>query len=374
MRDIVYVSNATIPSRTANSIHVVKMCEALARRGRAVELIYPNAGTEKDCLHNVFEFYGASENFRLTHIARPKLRGARQYFAFRAAIRAWLRHSVIYSRNLHVCYYAVRLGLPVVYESHAPIVSEDLVSLKMFRAAISSRNFRKLVVITHALKELYQREFLLQSDKIAVLPDAASPVPQRLPPMEAIRDEALMNVGYIGQLYRGKGMELISKLAPLCPWAKFHIVGGLEVDIEKWKGECSELANMTFHGFVPHADVQRFMLAMDVVLLPNQAYVAAFGGGHRNISEWTSPLKAFEYMAAGKAIVASDLPVLREVFVPEKNALLCSPEDPHDWSDALQRLAADRVLKERLEATALADFEARYSWDARAGAVEGFLE
>lgn len=374
MSGILYVSNATIPSRTANSIHVVKMCEALARCGRAVELIYPNVGAEEDYPENVYRFYGASENFRLKHVARPRLRGARQYFSFRAAVRAWLRRSAIYSRNLHACYYAARLGVPVVYESHAPIVSEDLLSLKMFRTAIKSRHFRKLVVITHALKELYQREFFLPPDKITVLPDAASPVPPYLTRMEAIRDEALLNVGYIGQLYRGKGMELISKLAPLCPWAKFHIVGGLEADIDKWKGECTGLSNITFHGFVPHAQVQRFTRAMDVVLLPNQPYVAAHGGGHRNISEWTSPLKAFEYMAAGKAIIASDLPVLREVFVPNRNALLCAPDDPHAWSEALQRLSMDRVLKDALEVAALADFEAHYSWDARAKAVLELLK
>ena len=56
---------------------------------------------------------------------------------------------------------------------------------------------------------------------------------------------------------------------------------------------------------------------------------------------FTSPLKLFDYMAAGVPIVASDLPALREVLRHEQNALLATPGDPDSFAAAVQRILAD---------------------------------
>ena len=60
---------------------------------------------------------------------------------------------------------------------------------------------------------------------------------------------------------------------------------------------------------------------------PDIRVVFGVGGG-TNLADWISPLKMFEYMAQGKAIVASDLPMLREVLRNGENALLCDSDDP----------------------------------------------
>ncbi len=60
------------------------------------------------------------------------------------------------------------------------------------------------------------------------------------------------------------------------------------------------------------------------------------GGGHS--AQVSSPMKMFEYLAAGRAIVASDLPVFREVL-NERNAVLCPPERPAAWEGAHPRPA-----------------------------------
>jgi glycosyltransferase involved in cell wall biosynthesis len=80
-----------------------------------------------------------------------------------------------------------------------------------------------------------------------------------------------------------------------------------------------------------------------------------------------SPLKLFEYMSAGKPIVASDLPVLREVL-DEANAVLVDPEDADAWARALESLR-DAGLRERLGVRARRDFLERHTWDIRARKV-----
>jgi glycosyltransferase involved in cell wall biosynthesis len=77
-----------------------------------------------------------------------------------------------------------------------------------------------------------------------------------------------------------------------------------------------------------------------------------------------SPLKIFEYMASKKAIVASDLPVLREIL-SETNAILVAPDDLEAWKDAIRKLK-DNTLRKKLGSAAHKAFRSKYTWDIRA--------
>jgi glycosyltransferase involved in cell wall biosynthesis len=94
------------------------------------------------------------------------------------------------------------------------------------------------------------------------------------------------------------------------------------------------------------------------------------GGG--DIAEWASPMKVFEYLASGRAILASDLPVLREVL-SEDNSVLAPPEDAAAWNQALRSLAVDSRRREALGVRARAD-AARRSWEERARRALAGLE
>jgi glycosyltransferase involved in cell wall biosynthesis len=80
-----------------------------------------------------------------------------------------------------------------------------------------------------------------------------------------------------------------------------------------------------------------------------------------------SPLKVFEYMSSGKAIVCADFPVLREVL-SDDNAILVNPEDRDGWVSAIERLK-DRNLREQLGQQAYQDFLEHYTWKKRAAKV-----
>ena len=129
-------------------------------------------------------------------------------------------------------------------------------------------------------------------------------------------------------------------------------------------GDLGVLGRVQLVGFLPHVEVadQLAGASVAVVPLPDNPMARYF----------TSPLKLFEYMAAGLPIVASDLPALREVLRTDENALLVPPDDPGALADAIGRLLADPALAERLRRRAHADVQDR-TWAARAADMLSFL-
>ena len=105
------------------------------------------------------------------------------------------------------------------------------------------------------------------------------------------------------------------------------------------------------------------------MLAPYLDEVHGFDGAASNLANWMSPLKLFEYMAAGKPIICTDLPVLGEIVEDEKTALLCAANDLDCWAAAVTRLRDDKALRQRLGDAAVAEYRDRYSWQTRASRI-----
>jgi glycosyltransferase involved in cell wall biosynthesis len=366
---IVYLAQSVIPSRTANSIHVMKMCQAFASAGHDVTLLLPDKPEVEPGVRDVFEFYGVDPCFELKKLPWYSIKGKVQLYGLIASrLAAGLQPDLVYGRFLSGCAQSAFRRLAVVYEAHAAVRDLGRLSEWLFRRMIRARSYRRTVVITSALRDHYIKRYADLDCRLLVAPDAADCVPQDLRPISLEPNSRTLQVGYTGHLYPGKGMDLIAELAPRCSWAHFHIVGGTPVEIEHWKQVTARSQNITFHGFQPHSATAAYRAAFDVVLAPYQGRVLGHGG-MIEISRWMSPLKVFEYMASGKAIIASDLPVLREVLQHDRNALLCPAADAEAWKRALERLRDDPRLMGRLGCNALDDFRHHYTWRARAGRV-----
>jgi glycosyltransferase involved in cell wall biosynthesis len=160
-------------------------------------------------------------------------------------------------------------------------------------------------------------------------------------------------------------LEAIARL----PRARGLIVGGhsAEPDLARTKSVAERLGitgRVTFTGLVEPAHVAQLLTQADVLVLPNPASA---------ISTWyTSPLKLFEYMAAGRPIVSSDLPSVREILRDGVNALLVPPGDPVALASAIDRLLTNPELAARLAHAALDDVP-KYSWERRAELLEALF-
>ena len=151
------------------------------------------------------------------------------------------------------------------------------------------------------------------------------------------------------------------------PEATLCLVGGAPAEIAETEALVGELklANVILAGHVPPDRVPLYQAAADVLVLPNTAEAAIS-------REHTSPLKLFEYMAADRPIVASDLPSLREALRHGENGWLVPPDEPVALAQGIQHVLAEPALAARLAAQARRDVQA-YTWDERAGQILEFV-
>ncbi len=285
----------------------------------------------------------------------------------------WRRlHSYPSKRRLLYCRYlpgavlGALLGFGVVFEAHQP--PEGGVNRALWRWLVKHPALLRFVPITENLRQHLEREGLAPADasRIRVAHSGADSAPVVTGP-SPIDTATGFHVGYVGSLNPGKGAEIALELARRVPDATVHVVGGGSAEVDAMR-TANLPANVVIHGFVPSGDLERYRQAFDVLLLPAQETVLG-ATSQANIADWMSPLKLFEYMASGRAIVASKLPVLLEVLDHEVNALLVPPSDLDAWAAAVRRLTEDEALRERLAHAARRDFEAQYTWDARAHLV-----
>jgi glycosyltransferase involved in cell wall biosynthesis len=353
---LIYAAGSRVPSNTANSVHVMRMCEALAGLGHEVVLV---AKQGSDPVADVFRHYGVKESFRLERVP----------FRNRSGLVGYLRRfdqllaadvDLVIGRYLYPLLLAQMRGKHTIYESHEPAIGRKRALERWYFAR---PGVQRHVLITRVLERHYSSLAAYGSVERRVIADAA--VDPGAP--AAIGTGANLSIGFAGGWYRGRGIELIVGLAERLPQHQFRLAGGDEGDLRRLGLSITD--NITCAGYLPHGEVAEFLAPCDVLIAPYQAQVATHGD-RGDIAGFFSPMKLFEYMALGKAIVCTDLDVLHEVlddtmgmFVPVGDMPV---RDIDAWRRAINTLDVDRERLQRLGHAARARFLQRHTWQRRA--------
>ena len=387
---ILYLADIRFPLERANGIQSMETCHALARRGHDVHMVV-RPDTEQPP-RDPYTFYGLARLDRLSiepaPVSGPALARRLGYLAFALGRTMGKgRPDVVLTRDLGVAAFLLRLPRalrpPVVYESHgfAPEVAAALPALVATATPPSPAKLRRLaaresaawreadgyVTITRGLAGALEERFGPRP-RIAVIPDGVRVDLTPTPPEPEPRSDRAV-VAYAGHLYAWKGVDVLLEALAAVPEADGLIVGGhrREPDLARLEalGRTLGIASrVTFTGLVEPPAVRALLSRATVLVLPNPASAIS--------SHFTSPLKLFEYMAAGRPIVASDLPAMREVLTPDVHALLVPPGSAAALAEGIRRILSDRGLGERLASAAAAAVE-HYTWDCRATRLEALL-
>ena len=168
---------------------------------------------------------------------------------------------------------------------------------------------------------------------------------------------------FSGHFYPGRGTNLLFTLAQALPEIQFLWIGGRQEDIDHWRNrlQAEAVQNVVLTGFIENSRLPLHLAAAEVLMIPFERRIEGSSGG--NSVDICSPMKLFEYMATGRAILTSELPVIREVL-DESNACFAPPEDLLAWKNALSNLFNDPGRMDRLANNARRDAQ-NYSWKER---------
>lgn len=372
---IVYVAQSIVPSRRANSIHVMNICSALAKMGHDVTILLPKMENNED-QSKIFEFYGVEPNFKIEKLFFSTFKGKTVYFSlaiYRALNR--IKPDYVVGRFLNGCFISSLMGIPTTFDSHGPIWENGRLTTWLFRKMLNLPALRRITLNSNALKEIYLKSNIFQGSRfdmknLIVAHNGANIYDLNEKVILPGRNDKV-KVGYFGHLYAGRGIEIILELAKRIPEVDFYIAGGEEKDIKYWKDKI-QYENLYFLGYVPFANVYKYRNSCDILLAPYQKVVSP-GEVTGDQGPYMNPIKYLEYMSSKKAIVASDLPSTREVL-NENNAILVEYNNADQWEKAVRTLIKNQDLGNQLAENAYQDFEKKFTWKMRAERlIEGAL-
>jgi len=373
--NIYYILNNRYPTVKAYGLQVAKMCEAFKGQDARVRLIVPMRKRHREIKNiNHFELYNIKDKFRLVRLPsldfsfiglnyRPLFILQQALFGLMALLFIVRKNGIVYSRDPFSLYLASFFSKKIFWEVHR--FPENLNS-RLYKRLL--RKVSGLVVITDGLKN----EFInsgYPSDKILVAPDGVSTqeFEDKLSTVELREKLSLPQdkkiVMYVGHLYSWKGDDTLVRAShDLSQEYQVVIAGGLDEDIMRLK-KIDKKQKVLFTGFIKFNVASEYIQAADILVLPNIK--------DDGLSEkYTSPLKLFQYMAAGRPIVASDLPSLREIL-NEGNALFFEPGNTDSLEESISRLE-DENLSSKIAYRARQDV-VEYSWDKRAEKIINFI-
>jgi glycosyltransferase involved in cell wall biosynthesis len=266
-----------------------------------------------------------------------------------------------------------RLNIPYVLEVNAdPIAESDfrgqpLSKFDKFLFAweihILAKRVSKIISVSSQLKGFITKHWHVDPARIVVLPNAAD---INVFGKKHDRDEIRRKLGlpgnliimFVGGFYPWHDLHLLlnsfARIVGKFPNAKLLLIGEGETkpDIEQ-KILADHLENaVILTGTINHNEIPEMLSIADIAVAPNKAFDPGHGG---------SPLKLFEYMAAGKPIVCTRTGQIAEIIDQGKDGLLVEPDDVMGFTQALELLISDADLRETLGRNASRKAEEEYT-------------
>ncbi|QJD99889.1 glycosyltransferase family 4 protein [Massilia forsythiae] len=364
-------------SKDGQYVHIEEMIHALRAQGHEIVIVAPpSAETES--------FGSDAGAVALLKRWLPKwfyelMELGYSLVAYRRMAKAIRAHKpdCIYERyNLFLpagIWAARRFKLPLLLEVNAPILEErtrydglSLTRLARWSQAYAWRNADGVLPVTEVLADIVA-SYGVRRERITVIHNGINGERfDRAPDVDAAKRalglEGRLVLGFTGFVREWHGLDkVLTLIAADPPASRRHLLvvgdGPARAPLEKQARELGIENRVTFTGIVGRDDVARHVAAFDIALQP--AVVA-----------YASPLKLFEYLALGKAIVGPAQPNIEEILRQDDNAVLFDPADPNGLAGAVSRLCDDAALRTKVAANAQRTIdELQLTWGANARKV-----
>ena len=390
MPRVLYTAFDIVPSPKGASTHILHNIRGLVNSQFDVHLITPNDG--------VLPVEDTIEGARVTRITQDLT----QNFLTRAVHfgQAVFRHltlhpeyDVVHYRNiwdgLSLAQNKKRFGYKVLFEVNglpsielkyhypgldagllAKIKEQEIATLHLSDAIICPSNVTRDYIASlgirphlHLSLGTAQVSASLGTGRnlITVIPNGVSPSDFSRSPLPP-RQGRLPVLLYVGTLADWQGLEVVIQALPKVlehQPVQLRIIGRgrsrqrkmLMKHIRKLGVEGCVLVQPA----VPHHEVPSLIAESDICLAP-------LGLNDRNVTQGACPIKVLEYMASSRPLIASNIPIVRELVREDVDGLLFSPNDPEDLAHKVLMLLDDVELSKRLADSATERALTKFTW------------
>lgn len=384
---LLHIANARLPTEKAHGLQIMKSCEAFACLVD-VMLVHPSRRQANPMLDavSVWDYYNILQSFPMIKLATPNLLWSFlspqqqlpffvvQSFIFAIQAVRFVRRQafdLVYTRDQYTALLlSFFTSVPYVYEAH-----------DLFETALGGawqkrccKKAQRVITNTEYLRQQFIEKLAISSANVLTARNGVDlvAVGSFRGDVERVRrsldiPEGARIVVYTGHLFPWKGVYVLVQSMTALP-DRYHLVlvGGMPADVEQMREHALSrgLTNIHIIGHVPPAQLDQYRQLADVLVVPNLP--------DRYSTYFACPIKVFEYMAAKRPIVASDLPSIREVLQDGEDAVLVPPNDPIALAEGLRRVAEDRALSAYLVERAAKKVH-QYTWEQRAKRVLAFI-
>ena len=350
---IYYIADTSLENKSAYSQHVIKMCDGFGQHGCSVDLILPQK-------ENIISFNYLKKKFLLKSKIPFKFNGIlkkkishffdRFLFGYKAAKSLRKENnSLILTRSISSSVF-----LTIFKKEHFLEIHNEQRSFSKFLMInlnfINSIYVKRIIFISKALSKLYN----LEKKKFIILHDATDP--KNFFKIKKIKK--IKKVTYIGSFLRGRGIELILKLSKKFNKIQFNLYGNENKETK------TNQKNLKIFNHIEYFRVPKILHNSDVLLMPYSRNVA-IRAKNVNTANYCSPLKMFDYLAAGKIIISSKLDGISEILEHKKNAILVKDFNYYSWEKTIKKLLNNSYDILRLQKNS-SNMAKKYSWKNRA--------
>jgi glycosyltransferase involved in cell wall biosynthesis len=369
-RAVCLLTPSAIPGKSANAIQSTAMARAFAECGYRVTLACQRGtATREEERQSLADLEGAGVQVHYLP-GRGNGPAAGYVWAYRLFGEVYrLNVRLIHSRCLIQGVLLALAGRRVTCEVHQLDLEKEL---KVLLWGQGLRGVRGIVAVSRGLADALKNRGA-RAEKLVVLHDAVDSA--RFNGTHArfrsrsVGPDADFTLGYFGSIAPGRGLETLFDAVAATPWLRLRLAGRVTADKEMdgvvQRARESLGSRLEWLGSVAHSRIPELMQSCDALAIPYTRDLRTAGV--------MSPLKLFEYMAAGRPVVSSQIGTLSEILEDGVNCVSFEPGDPASLVQALTRLRCSETLRNRVSIAAQSTAR-EYTWKRRARRILDLLE
>ena len=371
MPNILYTAFDIVPSPKGASTHILHNLRGLVNGGHSVHLITPNDGLlpPEDTIEGAKVTripQDLSQNFlaRAVHFGKSVL----------AHLALHPDYDVVHFRNIwdgfHITQNKKKFGYKTLFEVnglpsielkyHYPGMDSELLA-KIKEQELATLHLADALICPSNVTREYIASLGPSRKLVTVIPNGVSPSDFPVTPLP-LREDREPFLLYIGTLADWQGLDILIKAMPKIlegQPAKLRIIGRGRSRQRKMLAKQIRKLGLEEHVIVqpavPHHEIPGLIASADICVAP-------LALNDRNVTQGACPIKILEYMAAGRPLLASNMPIVRELVREDVDGLLFSPSDPEDLARQANLLLKDAELSARLAKSASARVREKFTW------------